>query len=159
MFAPLCQRCHHLATGALRTVALARQWPPGAAPARSRRGRRSPSWSCSPHGTTPVARTLPRHGLPLAHASLSLDPRQPCWCLLMCLVLLTCSRSPQRSRRGHGRPGEPALTVSPFLVVVSRRSLRPCHSTQLLTELQCAAMGSQKRKKNAFYTLTCKKNT
>ena len=78
-----------------RTVALARRWPPGGAPARSRRSPSHPG-RCSPHGTTPVARTPPRHGLPLTHASLSLDPRQPCWCF----------------------------------VTFSRRSLRPCHSTE-----------------------------
>jgi len=59
-----------------RTVVLARRWPPGGAPARSRRSPSHPG-RCSPHGTTPVARTRPRHGLPLTHASLSMDPRQP----------------------------------------------------------------------------------
>ena len=77
-----------------RSVALARRWPPGGAP-HSRRGRRSPSWSCSPHGTTPVARTLPRHGMTLAHAPLSLDPIQPCWCVLIhsvCCPVLAAHR-------------------------------------------------------------------
>ena len=71
----LCRRCRHLATGALT-----RAQPPSPC------GRKvglvvAAHGSCSAHGTMPVARTLPRHGLTLSHTPL--DCRQPCWCVLM----------------------------------------------------------------------------
>ena len=111
-----------------RTVALARRWPPGGAPARSCRGRRSPSHPgrCSPHGTTPVARTPPRHGLPLAHASPLVDPRQPCWCFVTfsswCPADL-CGHATRRSRRClRARLAPPGCTSRTLLWAYSRHT-------------------------------------
>ena len=108
-----------------RTVALARRWPPGGAPARSRRSPSHPG-RCSPHGTTPVARTPPRHGLPLTHASLSLDPRQPCWCFVTfssrCPADL-CGHATRRSSRClRARLAPPGCTSRTLLRAYSRHT-------------------------------------
>ena len=108
-----------------RTVVLARRWPPGGAPARSRRSPSHPG-RCSPHGTTPVARTPPRHGLPLTHASLSLDPRQPCWCFVTfsswCPAHL-CGHATRRSSRClRARLAPPGCTSRTLLRAYSRHT-------------------------------------